>query len=95
LRRVGEEQDPPRSEQRTDGGQGLQRADLVVRRHHRHEHGVGTQRACNGPGLDDAIRARSDEAQFPAFGSELLHHAEHGLVLDRGRQDMAPRARRV
>jgi hypothetical protein len=75
----------------TDGADladGLDDADLVVRGHHRDEHGVVAQRRLHRGGIDEAFLVDVEVGDLPAFALERVAGIEHRLVLDLVRDDV-------
>jgi cytoskeletal protein CcmA (bactofilin family) len=68
---------------------GLNRADLVVRMHDRHERRVGAHRGPQRVGLDDARGADGEQRGRPAAPFERLERREDGFVFDRRGDQMA------
>ncbi len=94
LHGIGVKQDPSLAAQPSDLRDRLNGPDLVVRRHHRNEDGVGTQ----GPGDlvrgDDAVRSDADDGDLESLALDRPRRLEHGRMLDRGRHQVtAARAR--
>ncbi len=75
-------------------GERLDRADLVVGEHHRHERHRVVERRRQCGEIDDAVAIDVDDA-----AADTVHGIEHGVVLDGGADDRAavgaPEDRRV
>jgi len=78
----------PRAAQSTDRGDVLNHAGLVVHVHDRDERRAVAQRALDGVDCDAAERVRRDVGHRDAALLERVRGVEHGLVLDRRRDEV-------
>ena len=76
-----------------DLGDRLDRADLVVGVHDRDEGRVVGEQLPDAIGRDDARLIDRDERRPPAAPGERLQRVQHGLVLDRAREQMTTAGR--
>jgi hypothetical protein len=63
-------------------GDGLNRADFVVRVHHRYERGVIGDGVSQPVGRDDPCRVERQDRRSTAALGQRLEGVEHGFVLD-------------
>ncbi len=66
----------------------LDHADFVVHHHHRHEHGVGTQRSLEDIQVDQAVVLDVQVRDFKALAFQFTTGVEHSLVLGLDRDDV-------
>jgi hypothetical protein len=71
----------------------LNRSNLVVRVHHRHERGLVRQSGIERRRRHDAARVDRQQRRRPAATGEGLEGIQDRLVLDRSRYQMAPAGR--
>ena len=73
---------------RTNRLERLQRADLVIRGHHRHENRLRRHRPAEPIEIDEAIGLHGEHRDLEAAGAETLARVENGFVLGRNRHDV-------
>ena len=79
---------------RRDRRDRLNRSDLVVRVHHRHDGGLVGDHVPEPLGRRDAGLIHRRERHRPSTLRERFQRVEHGFVLDRARDEVAPSVRR-
>jgi hypothetical protein len=84
LNRVGVEHGAARPGQPRQFGDWLNRPDLVVGVHHRHERCLIGQRLAQCVGRDDAALVDGQQRHLPAAAGERFQRIEHRFVLDAG-----------
>ena len=89
LHRIGVHDDAAGVRQRGAGGDGLQRADLVVGVHQAEQRRVVGEGRGDRLGLHDAVPIRRDARDAPAAALEGTHRGEHGFVLDAAGDEVA------
>lgn len=67
----------------------LDRADLVVRVHDRHEDGIGPEGAPHVVGVDQAAGIHRHMGDLAAVLLQIFHGLQHRVVLDGGSDQMA------
>ncbi len=88
---VGVEEDASVVAEPADLADRVERADLVVRGHDRDEDRAVGQRGLDRLGRDQAGRVGRQDGHIPAvLAGEPFQGVEHGLVLDRRRDDVVP-----
>ena len=78
---------------RDDLGDRLDRADLVVRGHDADDRRLGPDRRFQRREVDHAIAIHRQVGGAEALALELLDRVQHGVVLDRARDDVVARVR--
>ena len=73
---------------RRELGDRLDRSDLVVRVHHRHDARLGRHDLAQGVGRQHARGAGRQHRRAPSAALERLHRVQNGLVLDAGGDEM-------
>ena len=91
LHGIGVKQRPVSMGDGGELGDRLDRADLVVGVHHRHEGRVVGHGLAQPVGRHDPARVERQEGRFPSALRQRLEGVEHGLVLD-ARRDEVPAA---
>ena len=81
LGRVAMERDPAITTQRGDFANRLQHADLVVRRHHRHEECILADRCLDGVDAHEAHRIHLELGRFEAPACECATRVENRWML--------------
>ena len=81
LHRIRVKRDAPLAAERADGLNGLERTDLVVGEHDRHERRVVTDGRRHVLDADDAVFVHIQQRHIKALPAQLVKRVQHRMVL--------------